>query len=112
MTQEKNTEAFEKRVWFKGDRPGASDFNRIENGIESAHEHIKQLEVVAAQEREFESQEQRVITINADDLVERIKQISKLEPGAKVADLVVAFNDLLDALTGADEGVDNGEDSD
>lgn len=110
MSQEENKAVFEKRTWNKGDGfPGARDLNRIEGGIELAHDRLKAIE-----ELEPGSQEPRVITINTDDLVERIKQISKLEPGAKVADLVVAFNGLVDALTGIEstEGADNGEGAD
>lgn len=110
---------FEKRTWVKGDRPGASDFNRIESGIESAHEQINQLQLVSANNQAVNHQaiemlrstDPVVLTENAEDLIERVKLIPKLETNAKVADVVQAFNTLHDALTGAtDENQGDGAD--
>ena len=115
MTKETKQEAkFEKREWAKGDRPGASDFNRIEGGIESAHERVGQLEAVvadnAAAQATVNSQSLEV-TFPFEAIAEIVKQIPKLEANAKVADVVQAFNALHDALTGVvDENQNDGSD--
>lgn len=68
---------FERKEWKKGDpHPGATDLNRIENGIEQA------------------------LASGSLDLT-ALKAIEPLQTGAKAADLVVAYNALLRALQGA-----------
>ncbi len=109
MTKEKTQETqFEKRTWAKGDRPGASDFNRIEDGIESAHERVDQLaQVVAdnttAQNQALEVQGELDSTTSGIDF-DLLKSLEYLPEGAKVADVVTAFNQLLITLKGEVEG--------
>lgn len=63
---------FEKRQWVPTDsHPGASDLNRIEDGI-----------------------------ADNDSVIERIKQLPKLEANAKAADITKAYNALIDAVNG------------
>lgn len=63
---------FEKRQWVPTDNhPGASDLNRIEDGI-----------------------------ADNDAVIQRIKQLPKLENGAKAADIAKAYNALIDAVNG------------
>lgn len=103
MSQEETKAVFEKQVWAKGDRPGASAFNRIEDGIESAHGRIDALErVVADSESAQAAVNSQALTVSFSLGVfsEIVKQIPKLEANAKVADVVQAFNALHDALTG------------
>lgn len=111
MSQEETKAVFEKRVWVKGDRPGASAFNRIEDGIESAHERIDTLELAVA------NNESAQAAVNSQTLSasfspgvfsEIVKQIPKLEANAKVADVIAAFNALHDVLTSSFEE-DQGE---
>lgn len=63
---------FKKKEWKKGgDHPGATDLNRIENGI-----------------------------ADSDAVIERIKQLPRLEDDAKIADVRAAYNALIDAVNG------------
>lgn len=105
---------FEKRAWAKGDRPGASDFNRIEGGIESAHERVDQLVQVVADNATAQAtvnSRSLEVTFPVEAIAELVKQIPKLEANAKVADVAQAFNALHDALTGAvDENQNDGAD--
>ncbi|UNM95948.1 hypothetical protein MMG00_12205 [Ignatzschineria rhizosphaerae] len=126
MTKETKQETkFEKREWAKGDRPGASDFNRIEGGIESAHERVDQLvqtvnDNATAQAQansvannnapEVELPEPVILTVDAEDLIERVKLIPKLEGKASAAELQRAFNALHDAITGASTQENSEED--
>lgn len=109
MTKETTQETkFEKRAWAKGDRPGASDFNRIEDGIELAHERVGQLEAVVADNATAQAivnSQSLEVTFPVEAIAELVKQIPKLEANAKVADVVQAFNALHDALTGAVEEI-------
>lgn len=91
---------YEKRTWVKGDRPGASDFNRIEGGVESAHEKIKELKAATGNKPEVTTPDPIIVTENAEDLIERVKLIPELEGKATVAELQSAFNALLRAITG------------
>lgn len=62
---------FEKKDWKKGDPILADDLNRIEAGV-----------------------------ADSDAVIERIKQLPKLENGAKTADITKAYNALIDAVNG------------
>lgn len=66
---------FEKKEWKKGGSfPGATDLNRLEDGI-----------------------------ADSSEVIERIKKLPKLDKSAKVADVVTAFNSLIDAVNGSTE---------
>lgn len=115
MTEETK---FERKTWVPTDsHPNSADLNRIEGGIESAHEQIDQLQSVVANNQAvnhqaiemLKSADPAVLTENAEDLIGRVKLIPKLEANAKVADVVLAFNVLHDALTGAIEEDQGGE---
>lgn len=82
-------EKFNKREWVVTDKhPGASDLNRIENGIESAHTRIDEVTAsVTATNQKLE-----IATFLPAD-------IEKLEEGAKVADCVAKINEIIDALS-------------
>lgn len=67
---------FEKKDWKKGDPILADDLNRIETGI-----------------------------VESNVVIERIKSLSKLENGAKNADIIKAYNALIDAVNGVDPGL-------
>lgn len=82
---------------------GASDFNRIEGGIESAHERLDQLEVGAGQNQGLEIQGELDATAFSIDF-DLLKSLEYLPEGAKVADVVTAFNQLLTTLKGEVEG--------
>lgn len=86
---------FEKKDWKKGDPILAVDLSRIEGGIESAHAKINAIEIPTI--------EQKVLTANAEDLIERVKLIPRLDEKAKPADIAKAFNDLIDAIAGNQE---------
>lgn len=82
-----------KRKWVPTDsHPGASDLNRIEDGIESAHQKIAEINIQPA--------EPKVLTSNAEDLIERVKLLPKLDDKAKTADIIKAYNALIDAVSG------------
>ena len=112
MSQEETKAVFEKQVWAKGDRPGAAAFNRIEDGIELAHERINVLErvIVSNETAQAAVNSQTLeVTLPLDAIAEIVKQIPKLEANAKVADVVQAFNALLRTLRGEvvnDDGAD------
>lgn len=77
---------FEKRQWVPADsHPGASDLNRIEDGI-----------------------------ADNDAVIERIKALPRLENGAKAADITKAYNALIDAVNGIAtvDHVDNSDNQD
>lgn len=66
---------FEKKEWKKGDSfPGATDLNRLEDGI-----------------------------ADNSEVIERIKNLPKLDKSAKNADIIAAFNGLIDAINGTTE---------
>lgn len=103
MTKEKTQEAqFEKRTWAKGDRPGASDFNRIEGGIESAHERVDQLAQVVADNTTAQIQAITVADGSASEAIDAVKvkyrEIEYLPDNAKVADVAATVNKLLAVL--------------
>lgn len=66
-------EKFNKREWVATDKhPGASDLNRIENGIESAHTRIDEIKKI---------------------------EIERLDDSAKVVDCAAKINEIIDALS-------------
>lgn len=82
---------FEKRTWVSTDsHPGASDLNRIENGIEDAHKKIDEMNGVTVPLLPIKTSEAQII--------DRVKHLELLPDGAKVADVTKAFNDLLTAI--------------
>ena len=90
---------FERREWAAGDQaPGASDLNRIEQGIDSAHDGI-------ASAHQAIASIQVAADVTADTA--RLKELEYLADNAKVADIVVAYNGLLRALRGEVEDGDN-----
>lgn len=94
MTKEKTEETkFEKRTWVKGDRPGASDFNRIEDGIELAHERVDQLVKTVADSAQTDGASESIDLVTA-----KYREIEYLLDNAKVADVVVTMNKLLAVL--------------
>lgn len=109
MSQEETKAVFEKQVWAKGDRPGASAFNRIEDGIDSAHVRINVLEQVVAVNESAQSAANAMAGSGAPEVISGIdfdllKSLEYLPEGAKVADVVTAFNQLLTTLKGEVEG--------
>lgn len=76
---------FEQKEWIAGvdDLPGASDMNRIEQGISDAHQKLQELP------RNLDA-----------ETIDRIKLIEKLDAGAKVADVGLKLNELIDAIVG------------
>lgn len=77
---------FEQKEWVAGvdDLPGANDMNRIEQGISDAHQKLQDL------------------PSNLDgEIIGRIKLIERLDAGAKVADVGLKLNELIDAIVGA-----------
>ncbi len=87
MTQEKK---YEKKEWVAGvDKlPGASDMNRIEEGIDSAYGEIEALQ-------------DTVNSLKEALQTEKIKSaVDPLPDNAKVADVVAAFNKLVEAIKG------------
>lgn len=90
MTEQKT---YVRKQWLPTDeRPGAGEFNRIEDGIELAHEKIEQLSQAQATTVAGKASE-------AIDLVTaKYREIEYLADNSKVADVVVAFNQLLSVL--------------
>lgn len=89
MSQEKK---YEKKEWVAGvDKlPGASDMNRIEEGLDRAYDEIEALQTTVGS-----------LVKDHSLHAENIK--SALEPlpdNAKVADVVAAFNKLVEAIKG------------
>lgn len=76
---------FEQKEWIAGvdDLPGASDMNRIERGISDAHQKLQELP------RNLDA-----------ETIDRIKLIEKLDAGAKVADVGLKLNELIDVIVG------------
>lgn len=89
MSQEKK---YEKKEWIAGiDKlPGASDMNRIEEGLDRAYDEIEALQTTVSSLMKDHS-------LHAENIK------SALEPlpdNAKVADVVAAFNKLVEAIKG------------
>lgn len=90
MTEQKT---YVRKQWLPTDeRPGAGEFNRIEDGIELAHEKIDQLS--QAQTTAVGGSASEVI----DLVTAKYREIEYLADNSKVADVVAAFNQLLSVL--------------
>jgi len=90
-------EKFIKREWVPTDsHPNSADLNRIEGGIESAHNRIDE---IAGSLVNTETATNQKLEIATSLLV----GIEKLEEGAKVADCVAKINEIIDALSGKTE---------
>lgn len=85
---------FEKRTWVSTDsHPGASDLNRIENGIEDAHKKIDEMNGITVPLSPIQTSEALI--------VERVKSLPQLASNAKPAEIAKAYNDLLSVLQGS-----------
>mgnify|MGYP001179514682 FL=1 len=90
-------EKFIKREWTpKDNHPGASDLNRIESGIESAHNRIDKITGSLVNTETATNQKLEIAT-------SLLVGIEKLGEGAKVADCVAKIKEIIDALNGKTE---------
>lgn len=99
MTEQKT---YVRKQWLPTDeRPGASEFNRIEDGIELAHEKADHLARVIADNEVIQSQKS-AMGGNASEAIDLVtakyREIEYLADNSKVADVVAAFNQLLSVL--------------
>lgn len=98
-------EKFIKREWVPTDsHPNSADLNRIEGGIELAHERVDQLAKMVADSSQTGSESESI-----DLATTKYREIEYLPDNARVADLVATVNKLLSVLR-KEENHDDGAD--
>lgn len=85
---------FERKTWVPTDtHPNSVELNRIEAGIELAHERVDQLTKTVA-----DSTQTGGASESTDLVTAKYREIEYLPDNAKVADLVATVNKLLAVL--------------
>lgn len=85
---------FERKTWAPTDtHPNSAELNRIEGGIELAHERVDQLTKTVADSTQTGGASESIDLATA-----KYREIEYLSDNAKVADLVVTVNKLLAVL--------------